>query len=81
MSRKGNCWDNVVAESLFASLKKERVQWRQYPTRHAVQQDVLDYISMFYNSQCFTITNDCIRNWTINWTIAVRVITNQTSLK
>jgi len=51
MSRKGNCWDNVVAESLFASLKKERVQWRQYPARHTVQQDVLDYISMFYNSQ------------------------------
>ena len=28
MSRKGDCWDNAVAESFFASLKKERVQWR-----------------------------------------------------
>ena len=51
MSRKGNCWDNVVAESFFGSLKHERVQWRNYQTRHEAQQDVLEYISMFYNSQ------------------------------
>lgn len=51
MSRKGNCWDNSVAESFFASLKKERVQWRSYQTRYGAQQDVLDYITMFYNSR------------------------------
>lgn len=51
MSRKGNCWDNAVAESFFGSLKQERVQWRHYQTRHEAQQDVLQYISMFYNSQ------------------------------
>jgi putative transposase len=50
MSRKGNCWDNAVAESFFGSLKQERVQWRHYLTRYAAQQDVLNYISMFYNS-------------------------------
>lgn len=50
MSRKGDCWDNAVAESFFGSLKQERVQWRHYLTRHAAQQDVLNYISMFYNS-------------------------------
>jgi len=50
MSRKGNCWDNAVAESFFGSLKQERVQWRYYPNRAAAQQDVLNYISMFYNS-------------------------------
>lgn len=50
MSRKGDCWDNAVAESFFASLKKERVQWRSYQTRLEAQQDVLDYITMFYNS-------------------------------
>jgi len=50
MSRKGNCWDNAVAESFSGSLKQERVQWRHYQTRHEAQQDVLDYISMFYNS-------------------------------
>lgn len=51
MSRKGDCWDNAAAESFFASLKKERVQWRHYQTRLEAQQDVLDYMTMFYNSQ------------------------------
>ena len=50
MSRKGDCWDNAVVESFFGTLKQERVQWRSYQTRHEAQQDVLDYISMFYNS-------------------------------
>lgn len=49
MSRKGDCWDNAVAESFFASLKKERVQWRHYQTRAEAQRDILDYIVMFYN--------------------------------
>jgi len=51
MSRKGDCWDNAVAESFFGSLKQERVQWRNYQTRYEAQQDILEYISMFYNSQ------------------------------
>jgi len=51
MSRQGNCWDNAVAESFFGSQKQERVQWRSYQTRHEAQQDILEYISMFYNSQ------------------------------
>ena len=51
MSRKGDCWDNSVAESFFASLKKERIHWRSYQTRFEAQQDVLDYITMFYNSR------------------------------
>ena len=50
MSRKGDCWDNAVVESFFGSLKQERVHWRHYQTRHEAQQDVLNYISMFYNS-------------------------------
>ena len=50
MSRKGNCWDNAVAESFFGSLKQERVQWRHYQTRYEAQQDILNYITMFYNS-------------------------------
>lgn len=50
MSRKGNCWDNAVAESFFGSLKQERVQWRHYQTRYEAQQDVLNYITLFYNS-------------------------------
>jgi putative transposase len=50
MSRKGDCWDNAVAESFFGRLKQERVQWRHYQTRSEAQQDILNYITMFYNS-------------------------------
>ncbi len=50
MSRKGDCWDNAVAESFFGSMKQERIHWRHYQTRVEAQRDVLNYISMFYNS-------------------------------
>jgi putative transposase len=49
MSRRGNCWDNAVAESFFASLKKERVKKRIYPNRELALADVSDYIDSFYN--------------------------------
>jgi transposase InsO family protein len=51
MSRLGNCWDNAVAESFFGSLKQERCQWRHYQTRYEAQQDILQYIAVFYNNQ------------------------------
>ena len=51
MSRKGNCWDNAVAESFFGSLKQEQVHGCHYQTRYEAQQDILNYITMFYNSQ------------------------------
>lgn len=49
MSRRGNCWDNAVAESFFSSLKKERVRKRVYKTRDLARADVFDYIEVFYN--------------------------------
>lgn len=49
MSRKGDCWDNAVVESFFGSLKQELVQWRNYQTRYEAQQDILEYIAVFYN--------------------------------
>ena len=48
MSRKGNCWDNAVAESFFSSLK-ERVKKHIYRTRVLALADVVDYIEAFYN--------------------------------
>ena len=51
MSRKGDCWDNSVVESFFGTLKQELIQWRNYQTRYEAQQDILEYISMFYNSE------------------------------
>jgi transposase InsO family protein len=50
MSRKGDCWDNAVVESFFGSLKSERVLWRNYQTRQEARADIVEYITMFYNS-------------------------------
>jgi putative transposase len=49
MSRRGNCWDNAVAESFFSSLKKERIKKRIYKTRDLAKADIFDYIEIFYN--------------------------------
>jgi len=51
MSRKGDCWDNAVAESFFASLKTERVFFNNYKTREEARRDVFDYIEIFYNNK------------------------------
>jgi len=51
MSRKGNCWDNAVAERFFRSLKCERTNDLRYGTREEAKMDVIDYIEMFYNSR------------------------------
>jgi putative transposase len=50
MSRKGNCWDNAVAESFFSSLKKERIKKQIYKNRELAVADVAHYIDSFYNS-------------------------------
>lgn len=49
MSRRGNCWDNAVAESFFKTLKVERVYHRRYQTRAQAQEDLFQYIEVFYN--------------------------------
>lgn len=49
MSRRGNCWDNAVAESFFSSLKKERIKKHIYKNRALATDDISDYIEAFYN--------------------------------
>jgi putative transposase len=49
MSRRGNCWDNAVAESFFSSLKKERIKKKIYKNRQLAINDISDYIDSFYN--------------------------------
>ena len=49
MSRRGNCWDNAVAESFFGSLKKERIKKHIYKTRQLAIDDLAEYIESFYN--------------------------------
>ena len=51
MSRKGNCWDNAVAESFFATLKKELVRNLAFETRASARSQVFEYIEVFYNRQ------------------------------
>ena len=49
MSRKGNCWDNAVAESFFGTLKKERVKKQIYRTRELALADGADDSDALYN--------------------------------
>lgn len=51
MSRKGNCWDNAVAESFFATLKKELVRNLAFETRTSARSQIFEYIEVFYNRQ------------------------------
>jgi putative transposase len=51
MSRRGDCWDNAVVESFFASLKVERLHEQRYATVEQLRTDVADYIERFYNRQ------------------------------
>jgi putative transposase len=49
MSRKGNCWDKAVAESFFATLKKELLHRRSWSNRLDLRTALFDYIEVFYN--------------------------------
>ena len=49
MSAKGNCYDNAVAESFFATLKKELIGGDIYRTRADARAAIFEYIEAFYN--------------------------------
>jgi len=49
MSRRGNCHDNAVAESLFATFKKRVIQRKIYATREEAKGEIFNFIEMFYN--------------------------------
>jgi putative transposase len=51
MSRKGDCWDNAVAESFFATLKREIEDADRFETRSQATAAIRDYIDRFYNVQ------------------------------
>lgn len=64
MSRTGNCWDNAVAESFFATLKAELADRHPWPTREAARRAVFEWIEVFYNRRR--------RHSTINYMSPVR---------
>ena len=51
VGRKGECWDNAVAESFFATIKRELVDTRSWPTREGLRRAVFDYIEGWYNTR------------------------------
>jgi putative transposase len=51
MSRRGDCWDNAVAESFFATVKVELVHDAAWATRASARTELFDYLELFYNGQ------------------------------
>jgi putative transposase len=51
MSRKGNCWDNAVAESFFHTLKTALIYLEDFDTHEQAQTAVFEYVEVFYNRQ------------------------------
>jgi putative transposase len=51
MSRKGNCWDNAVAESFFATMEIELIQDEDWHTRNEARRAIFEFIEVWYNRQ------------------------------
>lgn len=58
MSRKGNCWDNAVAESFFHTLKTELIYHERFKTREEAKQTIFHYIEAYYNRLRMHSAND-----------------------
>jgi putative transposase len=58
MSRKGNCWDNAVAESFFHTLKTELTHQQKFKTREEAKHAIFEYIEVFYNRIRIHSAND-----------------------
>lgn len=51
MSRRGDCWDNAVAESFFATLEFELIERKRFDSRELARSEVFEFIEVFYNRQ------------------------------
>jgi transposase InsO family protein len=49
MSKKGDCWDNAVAESFFHTLKVELIHRNKFRTRDEAKRKIFEYVEMYYN--------------------------------
>lgn len=58
MSRKGNCWDNAVAESFFHTLKTELIYHEIYETKAQANQSIFEYIEVYYNRERMHSSNN-----------------------
>ena len=57
MSRKGNCWDNACSETLFGSLKVERLHGEQFKTHREGKDEVLDWLLWYNRSRMHSTLN------------------------
>ena len=60
MSRKGDCYDNAVAESFFSGLKNELIWHRDFRTREEARGAIFEWIEVFYNRQRLHQTLDYV---------------------
>ncbi|AEV89112.1 integrase [Actinoplanes sp. SE50] len=51
VGRRGQCWDNAVAESFFATIKTELIHRQTWPTRKAAHQAIFEYVEGWYNTR------------------------------
>ena len=51
MSRRGDCWDNAVVESFFATLTKELLQEGMFETRREASRELFEFIEVWYNRE------------------------------
>jgi transposase InsO family protein len=51
VGRTGQCWDNALAESFFATIKGELLEHRPWPTHTAARAAIFDYIEGWYNTR------------------------------
>ena len=66
MSRKGNCWDNAVAESFFKTLKVERVYQMAYSSGNEAKMDLFRYIEGWYNTRRIHSANKQKSIWQVH---------------
>lgn len=59
MSRKGDCWDNSVAESFFSTLKKELIYKKTFATRDEACRDIFDFIEVFKSAVSPFVPGPC----------------------
>jgi putative transposase len=54
MSRRGNCWDNAVAESFFGTLKTELIYLENFVAREDAKTTIVEWIEVFYNPSAYS---------------------------
>jgi transposase InsO family protein len=59
VGRTGQCWDNALAESFFASVKGELIDTRPWPTRGAARRAIVEYIGWFNGTRLHSALGYC----------------------